>query len=63
METDRDIVLRAYTESLQMVYRAFFVAYTDAQTDPQGEREAEERFRASVLHARHIRDRALELLP
>jgi len=62
MDNDRDIILRAYAESLQVVYRAFFVAYTDAQTDPQGEQETEQRFRAGVLHARHIRDRALELL-
>jgi hypothetical protein len=63
MDSDREIILQGYAESLQVVYRGFFVAYTDAQTDPQGEQEAEQRFCAGVLHARHIRDRALELLP
>jgi hypothetical protein len=63
MENDRDLILKAYADSIQVVYRSFFVAYTDAQADPEGEEQAEERFRAGILHARHIRERALALLP
>ena len=43
-------------------YRVFFESFTAAQGKAKEERNAEERFKAGVAHARHIRDRAVALL-
>ena len=60
--TDQDVIRKSYEDSLSRVYAAFDNAFTAALGDPQKEAEAGVRFQRGVVHVRHIRDRALELL-
>jgi hypothetical protein len=60
---DKELIQKAYEASLSAIYAAFVAAYTAALGDEETERQAEGQFRSNVLHARHIRDRALAVLP
>jgi len=60
---DKELIQKAYEASITAIYAAFVVAYTAALGDEQSEKQAEGQFRSNVLHARHIRDRALAVLP
>ena len=60
---DRDVIQSAYEESLKEVYAAFASAFTSACGDAQKESEADAQFQRGVVHVRHLRDRALALLP
>ncbi len=59
---DRVHVLEASGVTIQLLFKVFFESFTAAQGNSEGERDAEERFKAGVAHARHVRDRALALL-
>lgn len=61
--TDNDVIEEAYRAALKDIFRVFFGSYTNAQGDPEGESDAERAFRKGVQHARHVRDRALAVLP
>ena len=63
MATDRDVVQSAYEHLVETLFATFFSSYNSAMSDPAAEAEAEQRFKQGVLHARHVRDRALSLLP
>ena len=59
---DKDVIQQAYEAALSAIFAAFVSAYTAAFGDKQKEDEAGTHFQKGVLHIRHIRDRALELL-
>ena len=60
---DKLLVQAAYEATFAAIYRAFYEAYTSAGGDKQKEADAEAHFQFGVTHVRHVRDRALELLP
>jgi hypothetical protein len=59
---DRAHVMEAYGTTIQLMFRVFFESFTAAKGNTEDERNAEERFRAGVAQARHVRDRAVALL-
>ena len=59
---DEAHVIEAYGTTIQLMFRVFFESFTAAKGNAEDERTAEERFRAGVAHARHVRDRAVTLL-
>jgi len=59
---DKVHVVEAYGATIQLMYRVFFESFTAAQGKAEEERNAEERFKAGVAHARHVHDRAVALL-
>ena len=59
---DKAHVMEAYGTTIQLMFRVFFESFTAAKGNTEDERNAEERFRAGVAHARHVRDRAVALL-
>jgi hypothetical protein len=61
--SEREVIQKAYEADLAAIYAAFVSSYTTAMSDKDLEAEAEAGFRRAVAHARHIRDRALALLP
>lgn len=60
--SDQDVIQKAYEADLTQIYGAFASAFTAAQGDKPTEAEIEVQFQRSVAHARHIRDRAFDLL-
>ncbi len=60
---DKGLVQTAYEATFAAIYRTFYEAYTSAGGDKAKEAEAEARFQFGVTHVRHVRDRALSLLP
>lgn len=60
--SDQDVIQKSYEAVLTQIYGTFASAFTAAQGDKPTEAELEAQFQRSVAHARHIRDRALELL-
>lgn len=63
MATDQEVVQSAYEQLLETLFATFFSSCNGAMSDPAAATEAEQRFKMGVLHARHVRDRALALLP
>ena len=61
--SDREVIQKAYEADLATLYAVFVTNYTTALSDSQKEAEAEADFQRAIAHARHIWDRALELLP
>ena len=61
--SDREVIQEAYEADLATLYAVFVSNYTTALSDSEKEAEAEANFQRAIAHARHIRDRALELLP
>lgn len=59
---DKAQVAEAYGATIQLMFKVFFESFTVAKGDTDKERDAEERFKAGVAHARHVRDRAVSLL-
>jgi hypothetical protein len=59
---DKAIVLDAYGALIQVLFKVYFESFTAARGNTEEERSAEERFKAGVAHARHVRDRAVSLL-
>jgi hypothetical protein len=60
--SDQDVIQKAYEADLTQIYGAFASMFTAAQGDKPTEAELEVQFQRSVGHARHIRDRAFDLL-
>jgi len=63
MATDRELVQTAYEDVVQTLFTTFFSSFNSAMADPAAVTEAEQRFKAGILRARQVRDRALALLP
>jgi hypothetical protein len=59
---DKAHVLEAYGAAIQLLFKVFLESYIAAQGNTEEERNAEQRFKRGVTHARHVRDRALALL-
>jgi hypothetical protein len=59
---DKAIVLDAYGALIQVLFKVYFESFTAARGNTEEERSAEERFKAGIAHARHVRDRAVSLL-
>ncbi len=60
--TEPDIIKSAFEDQIRAIFNIFFNAYTTANND-QDKALAEQRFRAGILAARAIRDKALALVP
>lgn len=59
---EKDIIQKAYEDTIKRVSDTFFLAYMLAKT-AQEEQEAESHFCAGITKARAARDRALAILP
>jgi len=60
---DKGQIQEAYGAMIQLIFKVFFESFTAAHGDTEQERGAEERFKEGIAHARHIRNRAIALLP
>lgn len=60
---EAEIIRDAYKTTVAKLWMNFFDAYTMAQGDAAREQQAETNLRNAILHARHVRDRALAVLP
>ena len=60
---ERQTIAAAFSDTVRNSYTVFFETFTMAQGDAAKERQAIDRFRAAILHARHVRDLALASLP
>ena len=60
---DKAQIQEAYGAMVQLLFKVFFESFTAAHGDTEQERGAEERFKGGIVHARHVRDRAIALLP
>ena len=60
---DKAHILEAYGRLVEQLFTVFFSSYTAAQGNATEEAAAEHRFKAGLVHARHVRDRALAVLP
>jgi len=60
---EQDAIERAYGAAIESLFKAFYEDFTAANSSPNAEAEAKERFRSGIIHARHARKIALELLP
>ena len=61
--SERDLIEEAFGATIKTLYSVFFQAYTAAHGDPAREEQAEQIFHTGVIHARHVRARALAMLP
>ncbi len=61
--SERESIDRGYGETVETLFKVFFGEFTSARGDPAGEEGAKERFRNGIVHARHVRELALALLP
>ena len=60
---DKAQIQAAYGAMIQLLFKVFFESFTAAHGDTEQEHSAEERFKGGIVHARHVRDRAIALLP
>jgi len=60
---EQQIIEQAFEETIKNLFTVFFGSYTIAKGDSTGEQQAEANFSNGILHARHIRDRALAIIP
>jgi hypothetical protein len=60
--SDREVIQKAYEAGLMTMYAVFVSNFTTALGDKQKEAEVEADFQRAVVHARHVRERALALL-
>jgi hypothetical protein len=61
--SERDLIEEAFGNTIKTLFSEFFHAYTAARGDEVGERQAEQIFSAGITHARHVRARAIAVLP
>jgi len=52
-----------YGETVETLFKVFFGEFTSARGDLAAEEGAKDRFRKGIVHARHVRQLALSLLP
>lgn len=62
-EDDVKVITRAYDGTLETLYKVFFSEITMAHGDADTEQAAKDRFRNGLLHARHVQELALDLVP
>lgn len=61
--SEQEAINRAYGATIETLFRVFFDAFTSAHGSAEAEQAATARFQNGILHARYVRDLALELLP
>ena len=61
--TDSELIDEAYGAIVRNLFSNFFHSFTAALGNPDEEQQAAELFRKGVMHARHVRERALAALP
>ena len=61
--TERQLVEEAFATLVKQLFVVFNQNYSSAAGDPGSEQRAETIFHNGILHARHVRDRALANLP
>ena len=60
---EQDRINDAYSDAIKTLYQVFAQAYTAALGNDAGQRQAEANFQRGINHARHLRDRAITLIP
>jgi hypothetical protein len=60
---ERELIQQAYAETVATVYRVFFGEFTAALGNSDQEQKVKNNFQKGIIHARHVRDLALGLLP
>ena len=60
---EQESIDRAYSATVETLFKVFFEAFTTAQGSPEAEQGAKTRFQNGIVHARHVRDMALALVP
>ncbi|HEX9452847.1 MAG TPA: hypothetical protein VGA27_00770 [Candidatus Binatia bacterium] len=60
---EKELIKTAYAGTIENLYQVFFNEFTLAHGDADSEHAAQERFKKGLIHARHVRDLALELVP
>lgn len=58
---DKNQIQEAYGAMVRLMFNVFFESFTAAQGNTERERNAEDRFKSGLAHARQVRDRALAL--
>jgi hypothetical protein len=61
--SEQESINQAYAETVETLFKVFFGAFTSAESSPDLEQAAKDRFQNGIVHARHVRDLALELVP
>lgn len=61
--TEQESIDRAYAETVETLFKVFFGAFTSAEGSHDAEQAAKDRFQKGILHARHVRELALSLVP
>ena len=54
---------RAYGQTVGTIFKGFFGEFTSGHDDLEAEQGAKERFRKGIVHAQHVRDLPLTLVP
>ena len=62
-QTEQDKINDAYGDAVRNLYQVFAQAYTAALGNDAGQKQAEANFQRGITHARHLRDRAIALIP
>jgi hypothetical protein len=62
-QTEQDLINAAYGDAVRNLYQVFAQAYTAALGAATGQQQAEANFQRGITHARHVRDRAIALIP
>jgi len=60
--SDKELINRAYADTVETLFKVFFEEFTSARGDPDREQGAKDRFRKGIDHARRVREVALDLL-
>ncbi|HEY2922599.1 MAG TPA: hypothetical protein VGK77_26770 [Candidatus Binatia bacterium] len=60
---EQESINRAYGETVETLFKVFFGEFTSARGDPDAEQGAKDRFSKGIVHARHVRELALVLVP
>lgn len=61
--SEQEAIDRAYAATVETLFRVFFDGFTSAQGSAQAEQAAKARFQNGIVHVRHVRDLALDLIP
>ena len=61
--SEQESIDRAYAATVETLFKVFFDGFTSAQGSAEAEQAAKHRFQNGIVHARHVRDMALALVP
>jgi hypothetical protein len=61
--SEQESINRAYGATVETIFQVFFNEFTSAHGDSDTEQGAKDRFQKGIVHARHVRDLALALVP